>query len=648
MHRLSERKAVDDSACHDAPSRIDEISMQFRIFALGLLLMSLLAGCGGGGPQTSQAGARLLAASSAIAPMSFAGVSADYTVTQTANGYTVTSIASGIVTSVAPGARLRFADTSLGLDLDGGAGQGYRLYRAAFDRVPDAAGLGFWIGAMDQGVTLEAVAQAFIGSAEFTAMYGANPTNAAYVNGLYQHVLHRAGDPAGIAYWTGVLDRGAATRAQVLAGFGESAEDKAAVRDEIGAGIPFLEAAIPYLPAAHPGPTSFVDVQGKVTLDGSGSTVAVGKNIVYYWTLAQVPVGSKAVLADAGSARPSFTADVEGKYVLKLIVSDGINYSREVSKNVLALWRPAAGEVPASGNAFYVKVDPGQFSNLSGTFLYTNTVARFAPPVASSYLLSVTGDRAWTGWFTLPLANRPLTKGYFSEFTGVESPGGALSWSLLDNSNYCPAAGWFVVDEATYQDGELTALTIRFEQHCGINVAAMHGLYRWTKADASGPPGPGPVPASLWQPATGSVPTSGNYVYLEGEPGEVLSGGKHFLYTGPNAANAVRSAGNYADIGVSDGTSYFYGVAAPMYNLIQLAPGYYPGMLRYPFNNPAKGGMDWNLNSGGCGSLNGWFAVDKVTYDGDKITALDLRFEQHCDSFAPALHGKIHWVAPPD
>jgi hypothetical protein len=29
-----------------------------------------------------------------------------------------------------------------------------------------------------------------------------------------------------------------------------------------------------------------------------------------------------------------------------------------------------------------------------------------------------------------------------------------------------------------------------------------------------------------------------------------------------------------------------------------------------------------------------------------ELIAIDLRFEQHCEGAAPALHGQIHWVKP--
>jgi hypothetical protein len=81
-----------------------------------------------------------------------------------------------------------------------------------------------------------------------------------------------------------------------------------------------------------------------------------------------------------------------------------------------------------------------------------------------------------------------------------------------------------------------------------------------------------------------------------------------------------------------------------MSTLTQLQPGYYADLQRYPFHNPAKGGLDWSGMGRGCNTLTGWFVGDSVTYTSNVLTAIDLRFEQHCEGFAPALHGNIHWT----
>jgi serralysin len=78
--------------------------------------------------------------------------------------------------------RLQFADTSVGIDTN--SAQGYRIYRAAFDRVPDLSGLGFWINAIDNGHSLAIIAGSFISSPEFVTLYGVNPTPETFVTKL--------------------------------------------------------------------------------------------------------------------------------------------------------------------------------------------------------------------------------------------------------------------------------------------------------------------------------------------------------------------------------------------------------------------------------------------------------------------------------
>lgn len=146
---------------------------------------------------------------------------------------------SGAVNSLAGVERIAFADATLALDIDGNAGQAYRLYQAAFNRTPDSGGLGYWINSMDKGAHLDSVAASFIGSDEFKSIYGASPTNKELVTRFYENILHRKPDAGGLDYWTGLLDTRAASTAQVLASISESGENKAALVGVIGNGFVF-------------------------------------------------------------------------------------------------------------------------------------------------------------------------------------------------------------------------------------------------------------------------------------------------------------------------------------------------------------------------------------------------------------------------
>ncbi|WP_338764143.1 DUF4214 domain-containing protein [Massilia sp. METH4] len=121
--------------------------------------------------------------------------------------------------------RLDFEDVALAFDVDGTAGEAYRLYQAAFDRMPDEGGLGFWIHQLDSGASLHSVAAGFVNSEEFRGVYGTNPSNATIITGFYEHVLNRAPDVGGMNYWLDVLDNQKDNVAGVLTSFSESQEN---------------------------------------------------------------------------------------------------------------------------------------------------------------------------------------------------------------------------------------------------------------------------------------------------------------------------------------------------------------------------------------------------------------------------------------
>jgi hypothetical protein len=168
-----------------------------------------------------------------------AGARASFTVQAGGGGFTVADNAGNGGTDLLLNVeKLHFTDQDLSFEISGPAGQAYRLYQATFDRMPDLAGLGFWVGAMEGGVTLEAAAASFIQSAEFVATYG-GVSNRSFASLLYQHTLHRAPDTAGLDWWTARLDDGAA-RSSVLAAFSESPENQAQVIGAIQNGIAFI------------------------------------------------------------------------------------------------------------------------------------------------------------------------------------------------------------------------------------------------------------------------------------------------------------------------------------------------------------------------------------------------------------------------
>ncbi|WP_267360773.1 MULTISPECIES: DUF4214 domain-containing protein [unclassified Methylobacterium] len=97
------------------------------------------------------------------------------------------------------------------------------LYQDVLGRAADAAGLHSWTSALAGGIDRTSVAQAFVDSAEYQGHY-ASQSNAAYVEGLYEHVLGRTGDAAGLQAWSSALNSNATTRVDLADSFVHSAE----------------------------------------------------------------------------------------------------------------------------------------------------------------------------------------------------------------------------------------------------------------------------------------------------------------------------------------------------------------------------------------------------------------------------------------
>ena len=133
---------------------------------------------------------------------------------------------------------LQFADQALSLaedvaatfnqvkGIDDVSGVVFRLYNAAFARLPDANGLENWInGNSSGGMTYATSAQEFSTSQEFKNRYGANTTDTQYITTLYSNVLERSPDAAGLSHYQGLLANGK-ERGALLLDFSESPENR--------------------------------------------------------------------------------------------------------------------------------------------------------------------------------------------------------------------------------------------------------------------------------------------------------------------------------------------------------------------------------------------------------------------------------------
>jgi len=95
------------------------------------------------------------------------------------------------------------------------------LYHAVFGRNADYSGLDFWYDRVEDGISMQRIAQAFLDSEEYT---GDTQTNAQFLDALYDNLLDRDGDATGTTFWTTQLESGV-SRADVLVAFAQASVD---------------------------------------------------------------------------------------------------------------------------------------------------------------------------------------------------------------------------------------------------------------------------------------------------------------------------------------------------------------------------------------------------------------------------------------
>jgi len=363
----------------------------FRRCTMSLVLV--LAACGGdqSTPGYGQAGkqggapAALQGApvrqGAAPAFITFSGNASQYSIAANANGYAVTDILTSQATQVAAGSRLRFADSAIALDLDGNAGQGYRIYQAAFNRKPDLVGLGYWINQMDNGASQRDVASSFVASAEFAILYGGgNPANLLYVTKLYNNVLQRAPEQDGLNYWLGVMDSNAAGRGEVLGYFSESTENKTLVAPAIAGGIEYLPwgsklpaNAVAEYAAQYDGSLRGGD-SGNITLtvNSSGAVQAAGR-----LNGSNADVAGSTQLAEGGRFGMTYAGNGQ-----TLALNGSINLATGVATGT---WSNAAAKTSGVFSASKPVVQPTMFPQVQAIIAQRCVACHSAHPTFPGY-----------------------------------------------------------------------------------------------------------------------------------------------------------------------------------------------------------------------------------------------------------------------
>lgn len=305
--------------------------------------------------------------------------------------------------------------------------------------------------------------------------------------------------------------------------------------------------------------------------------------------------------------------------------------------------------------------DAGDYIGGGGGYAYDASSAQIRVRATGGLLnVQVDGDENWTGDFQMPGPATALAPGTYRQLTRYPfqaTGAGALSWSG-EGRGCNTLSGTFTVHSVRYDTaGALAAIDLEFEQHCEGGVAALRGRITW---DASAPvPLPGPAasaPVGLWQPPAGALPASGNAMYIASDWDDYIGGGYVFWVGGAGAPPGTPTdVQGSVTVNLSEAAGLLRLVVAGTVNwtaefkamdgVAHLQPGYYGIVQRYPFHNPRRGGMSFSMESRGCNQLSGWFMVDSIAYQGEKLASIDLRFAQYCENGLAALRGRIRWSA---
>ncbi len=319
-------------------------------------------------------------------------------------------------------------------------------------------------------------------------------------------------------------------------------------------------------------------------------------------------------------------------------VSGSVTYS-----GITATFIPSVSLIP---NTRYTATITTGINDIAGNAMSANYSWSFqtyvppAPTVLSTspvpYAYAAVLNNAVTTTFSTPMDPATVTAASFTLLGGTTPVSGSVSYSG-NTATFTPLVP--LASNTVYT----ATITTGVKDLVGT---AMSTNYSWTFqtfADGSSTGPVNPPPAGLWQPAPGSTPATGNYVYLLSDVGDYIGQGQTYTYTPATAILTITANGGHLSANVI-GNTWWYGNFQTMNQLTQLQPGFYPGLQRYLFHNPVLGGLDWSGDGRGCNTEKGWFAIDAVTYDVNGVlTAIDLRFEQNCEGVTTALHGAIHW-----
>ena len=222
---------VKDNVGLDGTDTLFNISsLQFTDQTLALVSDLILTGAAGDDTLTGGQGNDALDGGAGSNTAAFAGSRLHYTVTKTASGYTVRdNVGTDGTDTLSNIQTLQFSDGKQNLSIAADAAtitpsqlnSLTEIYIAYFNRVPEAAGLDYWISQVRGGMSLNAVGNSFyVAAVSYSSLtgYSDTMTDTAFITKIYQNVLGRSTpDDIGLGYWlAGLAPGGGQTRGSLV------------------------------------------------------------------------------------------------------------------------------------------------------------------------------------------------------------------------------------------------------------------------------------------------------------------------------------------------------------------------------------------------------------------------------------------------
>ena len=303
--------------------------------------------------------------------------------------------------------------------------------------------------------------------------------------------------------------------------------------------------------------------------------------------------------------------------------------------------------VPTSGSFLYMNSQGGDYVGQGREHLYTwNDSAIYAAlPLGGNHFTANVVQGNYVHWWDVDLAapqGQALVRG--SYIRAGRWPFGSADIPALsvdgDGRGCNTINGKFDVDELLFSPrGDLLVFQATFEQHCESAFGALFGRIRVEIPTAA--PGVALPSGSI------TVPTTGNFLYVNSAPGESVGNGVEQLYTVANSTltSSFSDSNDYfRGSAMQDSHTWSVEIASPQGQ--SLAAGSYVKAIRAGARTFMPG-LDVRADGRSCADITGKFDVNELSFwPNGELRVFQATFQQQC--LGKALFGRVRVeMAPP-